>query len=162
MDPYDTPPHRKAAERRIARLRDEPLDDARLHELIGLMLAGAVRRQVWLMFLDDAARLSDVVMPLSDYPRDPSEPGVVEDLGPVTAAALLSERIRTIAEAAGCGQAVLVWEREGGEAFRAEELSWASAMAKGLQGDAPRLRAQFVLHDDGLRVLAADDHAGAW
>lgn len=151
----------KAAERRMIQLRDTALDDARLHELLGLMLTGAIRRQMWLMFLDDDDRLSDLVMPMADYPADPDEPGVVDDLGPTTAAAMIGARIPTIAEAIGCSQVVLVWEREGDEQFQQAELGWAAAIARAVRETDVRLRGQFLLHDDGLRALTPDDYAHA-
>lgn len=143
----------------MAQLREESLDDATLEELVGLMLTGAIRRQLWLMFLDDEDRLSDAIMPTADFPEDPQEPVVVEDLGPVTAAHLMADRMEGIAAALGVTQLVLVWEREGDESFRAEELAWAAAMAEAVGETDLRLRAQFVLHDEGPRVLAPDDYA---
>lgn len=153
--------HTKADERRMAQLRDSALTDPRLQELLELMLSGAIRRQVWLMFLDEDDRLSELVLPMADYPDDPDEPEIAEDLGPATAAGLLATRIPAIAEMIGCTQTVLVWEREGGEEFTEAERRWARAMADALRGGDVRLRAQFLLHDDGIRVLAPDDYASA-
>ena len=149
----------KAAERRMEQLRDASLDDARLHELIELMLTAAIRRQLWLLFLDGADRMSEVIMPTDDFPHDPHEPVVAGDLGPTTAAQLLAARLPLMCEAVGASQLVLVWEREGDDEFPDEELAWARAMAEALHGTHVRLRAQFMLHDDGLRALTPDDYA---
>jgi len=149
--------HTRAAERRIAELREAPLDDATLEELVGLLLTSAVRRQLWLMFLDDQDRLSEAIMPTEDFPGDPHEPVVVDDLGPTTAACLLADRLGRICGAIEVTQLVLVWEREGDAAFGAEELAWAAAMSEEMGKSDVRLRAQFLLHDDGLRALAPGD-----
>ncbi|WP_460788240.1 hypothetical protein [Microbacterium lacusdiani] len=156
----------KAAERRMNALRDSALDDARLRELLGLMLTGAIRRQMWLMFLDDDDRMSDLIMPMADYPEDADEPAVLDDLGPVTAAQAIGARIPMIAEVVGATQAVLVWERLGDEEFQPGELAWAARIAGALSGDPAggprvRLRGQFLLHDDGIRELTPDDYADA-
>ncbi|WP_345750777.1 hypothetical protein [Microbacterium rhizophilus] len=153
--------HTKAAERRMNQLREEPLDDARLHELLELMLTAAIRRQLWLIFLNEDDRISDAIMPTDDFPRDPDEPTIAEDLGPVTAARLIAARMPLVCEAVGATQLVLVWEREGDAEFQAEELAWAAAMAEAVQATEVRLRAQFLLHDDGIRPLTPDDYAGA-
>jgi hypothetical protein len=151
----------KAAERRIAQLRDQPLDDARLHELVELMLSGAIRRQLWLLFLREDDRLGDPLMPTDEFPRDPHEPTVAPDLGPTTAAQLIAARMPVVCEAIGATQLVLVWERPGGDRFGSEERAWAAAMAHAMRASTVRLRAQFVLHDGGLRALTPDDHASA-
>lgn len=143
----------------MEQLRDASLDDARLYELIELMLSGAIRRQLWLLFLDAQDRMSDVIMPTDDFPSDPDDPVIAGDLGPTTAAQLLAARIPLMCEAIGAAQIVLVWEREGDEEFGPEERAWAGAMAEALHGTHVRLRGQFVLHDDGLRALTADDYA---
>ncbi|MBO3662389.1 hypothetical protein [Microbacterium stercoris] len=149
----------EAAARRMAQLREESLTDATLEELVGLMLTGAIRRQLWLMFLDDDDRMSEAIMPTTDFPEDPHEPAVVEDLGPVTAARLIADRIGRIGAAIDVTQLVVVWEREGEESFRDEELAWAAAMADAMAETGMRLRAQYLLHNTGLRVLAPDDYA---
>ncbi|WP_203138236.1 hypothetical protein [Microbacterium sp. JZ31] len=153
--------HTNAVERRIEQLRDASLDDARLHELIELMLSGAIRRQLWLLFLDRDDRMSEAVMPTDDFPGAPDEPVVAGDLGPTTAAQLLAARLPLMCEAIGASQVALVWEREGDDRFRNDELAWAAAIAGALQDSEVRLRAQFVLHDDGLRALTPDDYARA-
>ncbi|MBF0815594.1 hypothetical protein E4U02_04140 [Microbacterium paludicola] len=149
----------KADERRMNELREEPLDDAHLEELIGLLLTGAIRRQLWLLFLDEDDRLSEAIMPTDDFPRDPHEPNIVDDLGPVTAAHLIAARMPLVLEAVGAAALVLVWEREGAADFEREELAWAAAMAEALRLQDVPLRAQFLLHDDGVRPLTLDDYA---
>lgn len=144
----------------MEQLRDASLDDARLHELIELMLSGAIRRQLWLLFLDADDRMSEAIMPTDDFPRSPDEPVVVDDLGPTTAAQLLAARLPSMCEAIGASQVVLVWEREGDDRFQHEELAWAATMAAVLRDADVRLRTQFVLHDDGLRALTPDDYTG--
>mgnify|MGYP002652255462 CR=1 FL=1 len=46
---------------------------------------------------------------------------------------------------------------DGGSALRAGDLAWARAMARDCREAGVALRAQFVLHDRGLRTLAVDD-----
>lgn len=73
---------------------------------------------------------------------------------------MLALRLDEILDAVDATKVVLVWERLGAREFGREELCWAGSMADACRVAGVRLRAQFVLHDGGVRQLAPDDYVG--
>ncbi|MEQ6898898.1 hypothetical protein [Microbacterium sp. KR10-403] len=143
----------------LAADRDAPLtDDTLLAERIGQLLERAMRRQFWMLFLDGRDVLAPVVMPCDDLPEDPLGFSPSEDLGEVANAELLGVRVSQIMEEFDLAQAVFVWERRGGPRVRDAERRWARELAGACARAGARVRAQFLLHDRGLRVLAPDDY----
>jgi hypothetical protein len=144
--------HRLARDRILT--RDDDLD-----EVLGLLLQHAINpRQLWLIFLDADGRLVDPLMPCDDYPPHPSESPGTADLA---FARDLGHRLRYIVEATGAASVVLVWERVGPPRFGVDERTWARAMAQVCRESELHLRGQFVLHDEGVRMLSPDDYADA-
>ena len=139
--------------------RDRPLTtDQDLAEHLGRLLEQAFNpRQLWLLFVDTDDRLNDVIMPCDDYPRDPDEPIETDDLGLTDFAHVLARRLSEVVDLTGAASVVLVWERPGTAAFARDEITWARAMSEACRDSQVRLRAQFVLHDDGIRILTPDD-----
>lgn len=138
-----------------------PWADAQLLGILNDLLEGATRRQLWLLFLEERDRLSDLVMPMADYPEDPRGTSVTADLGAVTNAHLLMQRMRMILEATGYLSIVLVWERVGDATMTDADRQWAEEMAREAQELGVSVRAQLILHDEGVRQLGLDDHGGA-
>jgi len=132
-------------------------DDVRLQEYLEPLLQTAARRQLWLFFLDADDRLGGPAMPTGGLPRDPSSMVSTEDLGEQTVADVIGTRFSTLMQELGLAQVVLVWERRGGAKVHAEEREWARALGAALRAEGARVRAQFLLHDRGLRILAPDD-----
>ncbi|MGJ0204528.1 hypothetical protein [Leucobacter sp. gxy201] len=133
--------------------------DAELQRTLLQLLTGACRRQVWTFLLDESHRIVDPVMPFDELPDDPQELWDVEDLGTVPFIEVFRDRLAMIAELAGASRVVLVWERLGSERFSAEDLEWAGELAASWPSNGPQIRAQFLLHDTGLRQLVADGSA---
>lgn len=139
-----------------------PSDESLARGLTGIV-ERATHRQFWTFFLDDAQRILDPIMPMDDHPESPHE--IVhtheadgERSWPV--ASVLASRMLWIAETIGAASIVFVWERPGGEKFEEYELEWARAMHHEFAGSrGVRLRAQFLLHDTGVRLLTQDDYA---
>jgi hypothetical protein len=143
----------------LAADRDAPLtDDTLLTERIEQMLEHAMRRQFWMLFLDDRDVLTPIVMPCDDLPEDPLQRSPSEDLGEVANAELLGVRVSQIMAEFDLAQAVFVWERRGGPRVRNSERIWARELASACARAGARVRAQFLLHDRGVRVLAPDDY----
>jgi hypothetical protein len=135
--------------------------DTDLADQLGRLLEQAYNpRQLWLLFLDPEDRLSDVIMPCDDYPLDPDEQFHNEELGLTDYARLLAARLSEILELASASRVVLVWERPGPPAFDDDDLTWARAMSDACRAEGVPLRAQFRLHDGGIRILTPDDYAG--
>lgn len=140
-------------------LRERVLtNDSDLQHALRMLLDQAIRRQMWLMFIDEQGRLGDPIMPMADYPHDPHERAQIEDLGDVTTSYALMERARTIMEMTGNVSIVLVWERVGGPDVTPADRAWASAMAENARALQVPIRSQLILHDDGVRALYPDDY----
>ena len=97
-------------------------------------------------------------MPMADLPDDPDETTETDDLGEVTHAALLAQRAGMLREVTGNEAMVLAWERLGASAITDDDRSWARAMADAAAQYAVPLRAQFIVHDRGVRQLHPDDY----
>ena len=140
-------------------LRDLVLDhDDDLRDLLQVLLRQANRRQMWLLFIDEHGRLGDPLIPMDDYPDDPHEEVAVDDLGGVDQAHLLMHRGGMLCEATGNESVVLVWERVGPSTVDEDDRAWASAMADAAAALGVPLRAQFLLHNRGIRQLHPDDY----
>lgn len=135
--------------------------DDRLRATLAPMMQTALRRQLWLFFLDGDDAAVGPVMPCADHPGDPSEPGVVDDLGPIAAGDLFGARfaglVAMFESAYACRGIALVWERLGDANIDDETDAWAKALGSSLADHGVRVRAQMLLHDRGLRVLRGDD-----
>lgn len=133
--------------------------DSELEQVLALLLERAMNpRQLWLFFLDGDDRMVGPVMPCDDYPDDPDDRGPSE-FGVCGFAAVLARRLGEILEMVDGSQVVLVWERPGPPKFAADELSWARAMARECGELGVPVRAQFLLHTNGTRLLTPDDYA---
>ena len=131
--------------------------DERLRARLAPVMQTALRRQLWLFFLDADDEVVGPVMPCEDYPIDPAEPVVVDDLGPVTTGDLFAARFAGLIEEFGFDRIALVWERIGEARLDVETRTWASALGAALARQGVRVRAQMLLHDRGLRMLDADN-----
>lgn len=133
------------------------LTDDQLRLTLEDALEEAILSQLWFIFLDAGGRLTGPLMPGDGYPEEPSEVVDTDDLGPMSAAHLLGTRVQMIAEILGAASVALVWERPGSDALSPETRVWVRAMAYASRDIGLPLRAQLLLHDDGLRMLVPDD-----
>ncbi len=142
----------------IAVDRLQPLtDDVLLHERVTDLLRRASVRQVWMLFLTDDDVQAPVLLPCDDLPADPNR--IVDgDLGRSTAASVLGARIAALMREFGFAQAVFAWERPGDAVAGAQERTWAHALAVACAEYGARVRAQFLVHDRGVRALTPDDY----
>lgn len=141
-----------------AHLDPGPLsDDVSLQQHLELLLEKAMHRQLWFFFLDDEDRMVGPIMPCDDYPATPDDVGYDEDGNTVAAVDQIAERFVWMMGVSDLAQLVVVWERRGGDRVRPAEREWARRLGESFVAAGARVRAQFVLHDRGLRPLAADD-----
>lgn len=133
-------------------------NDEEIQELISHLLRGASRRRLWMFFLDENHVLLDPIMPLGDYPADPAKVERTPDLGAMDVATLLATRLRSVRDEVGAATLVLVWERRGPDVFSVADVVWARAMANAFASVDVEVRAQFVLHNRGVRQITADDY----
>jgi hypothetical protein len=140
-------------------LKSRVLDhDDDLRDVLEVLLQRANRRQMWLMFMDQRGCLGDLLMPIADYPEDPNNVVVIDDLGEVSDAHVLMHRAEALREMTGNASVVLAWERPGTSAVFPDDHAWAQAMAEAAQKLEVPLRAQFIVHSRGVRQLHPDDY----
>ncbi len=143
-------------------MRDRMLEtDAQLHEQLAQLLARANRRQFWLFFLGADHRILDPIMPMDDHPDLPDEMCESEDLGRIPFAQLIVDRAGSVMEMVGADSIVFVWERPGPPKPTENDLHWARAIAREADRLRVTLRAQFLLHDGGLRRFADAEQRGS-
>lgn len=130
---------------------------------LSALLKEATHRQFWTLFLDRADHLLEPIMPMDEHPESPHEIVQTHEADgerswPV--ASVLASRMAWVAKTVGAASVVFVWERTGGEKFEQYELEWARAMHHEFaELGGVRIRAQFLLHDAGVRQLTQDDFA---
>ena len=132
--------------------------DDQLRDMIELLLQKANQRQLWMLFIDPRGCLGEPIMPMAGYPEDPLATVRVEDLGEVAESHVLMHRIGAILEMTGNAAVVLAWERPGTSEVREVERAWVRAMAEQAADLGVPLRAQFLLHGDGVRQIHPDDY----
>lgn len=138
--------------------RDRILEtDADLHDQLATMLSRALRRQLWLFYLSEDHRIIDPIMPMNDHPWRPDEMCETGDLGRVTFARMFVARAGDVCELVGAGWIVVVQERLGPPRPTKMDLRWARAIAAGADRQGVGLRAQFILHSGGIRLLSEAD-----
>ncbi|QIK64352.1 hypothetical protein G7068_14920 [Leucobacter viscericola] len=139
--------------------RERPLvTDVELHQTLEFLLQCANQRQVWLIMFGEDKCVAGPLMPMSDYPVDPEELIEADDLGQVTFSHALLVRAGMICAMTGGRELVFVWERLGSRDLTPSDVAWARAVVRESEsGEVPSIRAQFVLHDRGLRQLRPDD-----
>ncbi|GAA2748651.1 hypothetical protein [Amnibacterium kyonggiense] len=114
--------------------------DADLLAAAGELVGPAIRRQTWLLTLDDEQRLGPVISRIDDVPVD-ADPVAIEQLARMLRA--LTDEIDEVASV------VLVWERPGDAEVRMQEADWIAGLA---ESGAP-IRAQLLSSDDSVRLV---------
>lgn len=122
--------------------------DAVLHERVGALLGRAIRRQLWVIFLDDQHCQLPVLLPIDGMPQVPA-------LGEESA---FGSFLADLGEEMGAASVVLVFERAGRQHFSARDLSWARFASLGARLASVSVRAMFLCHTDGVRWITPDDY----
>lgn len=129
--------------------------DHDVQDRVASLLECAVRRQWWTLYLDEDDVQFPILMPMAGYPDSPDEPA--PECG--TAAALLANRLSVIVDEIGAAKLVFVWERPGPAESTEADRAWARALSEACRAEGLAVRAQLILHDDGVRWFAPDDYA---
>ena len=132
-------------------------DDEMLQRRLEHLLTSAIRRQLWITFLDGDDRETGVIMPCDDYPLRPDEVWPHDELGDRPSAVILAHTFAGVMREFGFASLVAVWERPGDDTIQGPERRWASAFADALRHEGAVVRAQFLLHDAGMRQIGPDD-----
>jgi hypothetical protein len=128
-------------------LRDTPLPhDEQLLDLVGALLEGAMRRQLWLLFLDREERPLPLLLP-SDIPRRPR----------VGDEERMARFVGEVAREIGAGAFVHVYERRGADSLGADDRAWLRLGATVAALTGLRHRGPVLLHDGGARWIGEED-----
>lgn len=116
---------------------------SRVHDLVGV----ALRRQLWLMFLDEQDCQLPLLMP-ADVPRAPEEGDLVRFAGV----------LRELVSAVGASSVVVTFERAGDDGLDADDRRWFWLIHRAAQRAQARLRGPLLAHSAGVRWVAAEDY----
>ena len=115
----------------------------RVSQLIGV----AVRRQLWILFLDDGSVQLPMMVAIDDHPIRPD--GTVADLAERVERTLIHERANSV---------IVVIERYASSDFTAADIAWAAAIHDEFDTQGVPLRAILLSHRRGVRWMAQDDY----
>lgn len=129
--------------------------DHEVQQRVSNLLECAIRRQWWTFYLDENDVQFPLIMPMAGYPESPDEPE--PEFG--TAVALMANRLSMIVREIDAAKLVFVWERPGPAATTPADRVWARELGEACRAEGVAVRAQLILHDDGVRWFAPDDYA---
>ncbi len=120
--------------------------DALIQQRAAALIGKAIRRQLWVMFLDGNDVQLPVLVPIDGLPTEPGEGDQ------------LSRALRELVDGVGAHSVVLVLERYGGQELTASDMAWARALHDAAASAEIRLRATLLSHRRGVRWVAQDDY----
>jgi len=129
----------------LERLDTDALLTVRIEQLVGR----ALRRQLWLMFLDHEDVQLPVLMP-SEIPRRPEVESVIQF------ATFLTDLMAEVR----ASSVVFVLERFGADTINDEDRAWFQLVVEASRRAGVRMRGPFLSHDAGVRTIGPDDIDG--
>jgi hypothetical protein len=134
---------------RYSDVGEEPLaTDEKLVERAEMLLEHALRRQIWLMFLDDESRQLPVIMPT----YVPARPGPRESEG-------FGRFLRELVDDFGAASVAITFERRGGDSYDEADRAWFRLIHDACVSSDVPLRGPMLCHNTGVRWVAAEDYA---
>lgn len=128
-------------------VRDAPLTtDESVLERAHLLLAHAIRRQVWLMFLDEDDCQLPVLIP-SYVPRRPTRHHRSN----------FPQLLGVLFEDADADAMVIAYERRGDDGLTDADRQWLTLIRDACARAAIPLRGPLLVHDGGVRWIAPED-----
>ncbi len=128
-------------------VRDVPLtSDESVLERASLLLGHAIRRQVWLMFLDE----HDCQLPMLIPTYVPRRPGRQHREN-------FAQLLGVLFEDADADAMVVAFERRGGDTLTAADREWLALLRAACTHAAVPLRGPLLVQDGGARWVAPDD-----
>lgn len=118
-------------------------NDVEIEELVGALIGVALRRQVWLMFLDRVQRPLPLLVPISELPEVLTRDDVEQ----------IATTAREVAQVAGAAEVLVTWERDGPPKLSEAEQTAADRLEALFAGSPFGLRAQLLSHSEGVRLL---------
>ena len=130
-------------------VRDDRLvTDEQVLQRVASLLERAVRRQLWLLFLDEQQRQLPVIMP-SYVPRSPDD-GELERFAGF---------LGVLFEDVDAEALIVVYERRGRDELSEPDRRWLRFVDAACRAAAVPVRGPLLLHDRGVRWLIEEDWA---
>ena len=120
--------------------------DALIQQRVATLIGKAIRRQLWVMFLDENDVQLPVLMPIDGVPTQPE------------GNERLPEILRQLVDSVGAHSVILVLERYASQELTGSDIAWARALHKAAEGADIGLRAILLSHRGGVRWVAQDDY----
>ncbi|MFL0389920.1 hypothetical protein [Curtobacterium sp. 179-B 9B NHS] len=120
--------------------------DADVVALVSGVVGPPIRRQCWVLFLDERALPIPFLLPVSDLPLQPDEQ--VEDFATLVAEVCVDN---------AASEVVLAWERPGETQLFPVDWEWIDACACAFAERAVRLRGQVVVNATGASMVELHD-----
>lgn len=131
-------------------LSDVSLDtDADITDRVASLLEHAMRRQVWIMFLDGESRQLPVLMP-SYVPRRPND----------SDACRLADFFRDLRDELDATTIVLTFERPGSPDLNERDREWLRMLREGCVLAGVSFRGPLLCHTAGVRWVPLDEYLG--
>ena len=124
------------------------ITDEDVLERVTLLVRNALRRQLWLMFLDGEDRQLPVLMP-TDVPANPK----------TTDATNLARFIRGVNDELEATSIVVSLERRGSDEISNDDRAWFRLVRDACAMAELRLRGPLLVHTRGVRWVAAEEYA---
>ena len=128
---------------------EQPLTtDEQVLERVTLLVRNALRRQLWLMFLDAEDRQLPVLMP-TDVPARPRSSDASD----------LARFIHGVNDDLGASSIVVALERRGSDEVSDDDRAWLRLVRDAAEMAELRLRGPVLVHTRGVRWVAVEDYA---
>ena len=137
-------------EAKLLPLTTNALIEARVADLVGR----AIRRQLWVLFLDERDVQLPLLVPLEGLPQLPPDPS-----GPADASGFsIPSMLRHFMDATGARSFIFVLERYADASLARSDVAWARALHGACDEVRVPLRGILVSHRRGVRWVAQDDY----
>ncbi len=129
-------------------VRDIPLaTDEEVAERLSLILATAIRRQIWLMFLDGEGQQLPVLIP--SYV--PARPRPREERG-------MARFMKHTTDEVGAASVIVTFERRAGADLTDADRVWLRSLRASCEHAEVDFRGPFLCHREGVRVVAPEEY----
>lgn len=123
------------------------ITDIDIQQRVSQLVGVAVRRQLWILFLDDDNVQLPLMVAIDDHPIRPDS--TVADLAERVERTLLDE---------GAASVIVVIERFASDDLAPADVAWATAIHDEFDAQGVRLRGILMSHRHGVRWIAQDDY----
>ena len=121
--------------------------DIDIQQRISRLIGVAVRRQLWILFLDHSNIQLPMMIAIDDHPMRPD--ATVADL---------AERVEHTLIDAGARSVIVVIERFASSDLTAADTAWATAIHDEFDAQGVPVRGILLSHRRGIRWIAQDDY----